>query len=75
MAGKRCGPGEVVFRYLPGSTGEDHDRTLRTAGVPVEIQTGHLHYKIPHSYRHTNLLQKKIFLLPWHSQKQKCYRT
>ena len=51
MEGNHCGPVEVVSRHLHGRTGEDHDRTVRTACVPVEIRTGHLYYKSPHSYR------------------------
>jgi hypothetical protein len=58
MEGNLCGPVEVVSRHLPGRTGEDHDRTVKTAGVPVEIGTGHLHYTSPHRYRYINLLQK-----------------
>jgi hypothetical protein len=61
MEGNRYGPVEVVSRDLPGRTGGDRDRTVRTAGVPAEIRTGHLHYTSPRSYRYSTLVQKKIF--------------
>ena len=65
MEGNHCGPVEVISRYLPGRSGEDHDRTVRTAVVQFENRTVHLHYTSPHSYRYTKVLQKKYLSLAW----------
>lgn len=56
LEGSRCGSVEILSRHLLGSTGENHDRTVRRAGVPAEIRTRHLHYTSPHIYRYTNPL-------------------